>query len=77
MKLKLLFFITFFFPCLAFAQSAGTVKGSVVGAVSNEPVPGVIVTLTGQDRKIIPMQTVISFSVICSREAMSYSSTPY
>lgn len=39
MKLKLLFFITFFFPCLAFAQSAGTVKGSVVGAVSNEPVP--------------------------------------
>lgn len=34
MKLKLLFFITFFFPCLAFAQSAGTVKGSVVGAVA-------------------------------------------
>lgn len=52
MKLKLLFFITFFFPCLAFAQSAGTVKGSVVGAVSNEPVPGVIVTLTGQDRQV-------------------------
>ena len=50
MKLKLLFFITFFFPCLAFAQSAGTVKGSVVGAVSNEPVPGVIVTLTGYYR---------------------------
>ena len=74
MKLKLLFFITFFFPCLAFAQSAGTVKGSVVGAVSNEPVPGVIVTLTD---RLLPMQTVISFSVICSREAMSYSSTPY
>lgn len=52
MKLKLLFFITFFFPCLAFAQSAGMVKGSVVGAVSNEPVPGVIVTLTGQDRQV-------------------------
>ena len=39
--------------------------------------PGVIVTLTGQDRQVLPMQTVISFSVICSREAMSYSSTPY
>ena len=36
MKQKLLFFLAFFLPCLAFAQ--GSVKGRVIGAVSSDPV---------------------------------------
>ncbi len=50
MKQKLLFFLAFFLPCLAFAQ--GSVKGRVIGAVSNDPVPGVIVTVTELDRQV-------------------------
>lgn len=46
MKRKLLFFMAFLLPCLTFAQGGRSVKGNVVGAVSNEPVPGVIVTVT-------------------------------
>lgn len=50
MKQKLLFFLAFFLPCLAFAQ--GSVKGRVIGAVSSDPVPGVIVTVTELDRQV-------------------------
>lgn len=35
MKHKLLFFMAFFLPYLAFAQGNVNVKGSVIGAVSN------------------------------------------
>ena len=53
MKLKLTVLHYILLPLVSpLSQSAGTVKGSVVGAVSNEPVPGVIVTLTGQDRQV-------------------------
>ena len=49
MKQKLLFFMAFFLPCLAFAQNGLRVKGNVIGAVSSEPVPGVIVSVTDSD----------------------------
>ena len=50
MKHKLLFFMAFFLPCLVFAQGNVSVKGSVIGAVSNDPIPGVIVTVTELNR---------------------------
>ena len=49
MKQKLLFFMAFFLPCLAFAQNGLRVKGNVIGAVSSEPVSGVIVSVTDSD----------------------------
>ena len=52
MKHKLLFFMTFFLPCLVFAQENVSVKGSVIGAVSNDPIPGVIVTVTELNRQV-------------------------
>ena len=45
--------MAFLLPCLAFAQGGGySVKGNVVGAVSNEPVPGVIVTVAEHDMQV-------------------------
>ena len=41
--------MAFLLPCLTFAQGRPSVTGNVVGAVSNEPVPGVIVTVTDHD----------------------------
>ena len=52
MKQKLLFFMAFLLPCLLFAQSRYSVKGNVIGAVSNDPVPGVIVTVTEHDIQV-------------------------
>lgn len=52
MKHKLLFFMTFFLPCLVFAQGNVSVTGSVIGAVSNDPIPGVIVTVTELNRQV-------------------------
>lgn len=52
MKHKLLFFMAFFLPCLVFAQGNVSVKGSVIGAVSNDPIPGVIVTVTELNRQV-------------------------
>lgn len=52
MKRTTLFFISCAFPFLLFAQHTGSVKGKVVGAVSGEPVTGVIITLQGQERQI-------------------------
>ena len=46
MKHKLLFFMAFFLPCLVFAQGNVSVKGSVIGAVSNDPIPGVCLLYT-------------------------------
>lgn len=52
MKHKLLFILTFLLPCIVFAQNNVTVKGSVIGAVSNDPVPGVLVTIEKLNRQV-------------------------
>lgn len=44
--------MAFFLPCLVFAQGNVSVKGSVIGAVSNDPIPGVIVTVTELNRQV-------------------------
>lgn len=76
MKHKLLFFMAFFLPYLAFAQGNVNVKGSVIGAVSNDPVPGVIVTVKGQTVKLEPTRMETLPSGTSSRENTSFSLTP-
>lgn len=52
MKQKLMLFIALLLPCFLFAQQIQTgVKGRVIGSVSKEPVAGVIVELSGQNRQ--------------------------
>lgn len=76
MKHKLLFFMAFFLPYLAFAQGNVNVKGSVIGAVSNDPVPGVIVTVKGQNRQV-RTDADGNFTIgTSSRENTSFSLTP-
>ena len=51
MKQKILFLLTCFLPCVVVAQQLGTIKGTVVGSVSSEAIPGVIVTLVDHNRQ--------------------------
>ena len=52
MKQNLVLLLAFLFPSFLLAQQSGTgIKGCVIGAESNRPVPGVIVTLNGEGRQ--------------------------
>lgn len=52
MKQKLMLFIALLLPNLLFAQQIQTgIKGRVIGSVSKEPVPGVIVELNGENKQ--------------------------
>ena len=52
MKQNLVLLLAFLFPSCLLAQQSGTgIKGCVIGAESNRPVPGVIVTLNGEGRQ--------------------------
>lgn len=52
MKQTLVLLLALLFPSFLFAQRTGTgIKGCVIGADSKCPVPGVIVTLNGENRQ--------------------------
>ena len=52
MKQTLVLLLALLFPSFLFAQRTGTgIKGCVIGADSKRPVPGVIVTLNGENRQ--------------------------
>ena len=52
MKQNLVLLLAFLFPSFLLAQQSGPgIKGCVIGAESNRPVPGVIVTLNGEGRQ--------------------------
>lgn len=52
MKQTFVLLLTLLFPSLLFSQESETgIKGCVIGAESKQPVPGVIVTLNGENRQ--------------------------
>lgn len=51
MKQKLLILLVVFIPALLFAQTKTVVRGSVIGAVSQSPIPGVIVNVVDHNQQ--------------------------